>query len=166
MRGEIDDTVFKLTQLQNEDVWNIIESFQLNTKSRREDVAYKRYYLYNFLYNHRHMTFSMIGKFFNRDHSSVIHGMREHQYWYGKKDSRYLKYIHPLPDLIKAKRDDIGIFDVNVMPLCDEEARITITGNIPPKLLTKFEDKMSASDLIHIFATHNFLRVNTGEGGH
>jgi len=50
---------------------------------------------------------------------------------------------------------------VNVMPMCDEEARITITGNIPPKLLTKFEDKMSASDLIHIFATHNFLRVNT-----
>ena len=107
------------------------------------------------------MTFSMIGKFFNRDHSSVIHGMREHQYWYSKKDSRYLKYIHPLPDLIKAKRSDISIFDVNVMPMCDEEARITITGNIPPKLLTKFEDKMSASDLIHIFATHNFLRVNT-----
>jgi hypothetical protein len=151
MRGEIDQTVFKLTKLQNEDVWNIIESFQLNTKSRREDVAYKRYYLYNFLYNHRHMTFSMIGKFFNRDHSSVIHGMREHQYWYSKKDSRYLKYIHPLPDLIKAKRDDI---------------RITITGNIPPKLLTKFEDKMSASDLINIFESHNFLRVNTGEGGH
>ena len=166
MRGEIDETVFKLTQLQNEDVWNIIESFQLNTKSRREDVAYKRYYLYNFLYNHRHMTFSMIGKFFNRDHSSVIHGMREHQYWYGKKDPRYLKYIHPLPDMIKAKRQDTGIFDVNVMPLCDEEARITITGNIPPKLLTKFDDKMSASDLIDIFESHNFLRVNTGEGGH
>jgi len=107
MRGEIDETVFELTKLQNEDIWNIIESFQLNTKSRREDVAYKRYYLYSFMYNHRHMTFSMIGKFFNRDHSSVIHGMREHQYWYSKKDSRYLKYIHPLPDLIKAKREDI-----------------------------------------------------------
>lgn len=163
-RGEIDETVFELTKLQNEDVWNIIESFQLNTKSRREDVAYKRYYLYSFMYNHRHMTFSMIGKFFNRDHSTVIHGMREHQYWYNKKDSRYLKYIHPLPELIKAKRENISIFDVNVMPLCDEEARITITGNIPPKLLTKFEDKMTASDLMHIFESHNFLRVNTGEG--
>ena len=163
-RGAIDETVFELTKLQNEDIWNIIESFQLNTKSRREDVAYKRYYLYSFMYNHRHMTFSMIGQFFDRDHSSVIHGLRELQYWYGKKDSRYLKYIHPIPDLIKAKRQDTGIFDVNVMPLCDEEARITITGNIPPKLLTKFEDKMTASDLIHIFATHNFLRVNTEEG--
>lgn len=166
MRGEIDETVFKLTQLQNEDLMNIILDYQLNTPSRIETSAYKRYYLYNYMYNYRHMTYSMIGKFFNRDHSSVIHGMKEHKYWYGKKDERYLKYIHPLPNLIKAKRQDTGIFDVNVMPLCDEEARITITGNIPPKLLTKFEDKMSASDLINIFESHNFLRVNTGEGGH
>ena len=164
MRGEIDETVFELTKLQNEDVWNIIESFQLNTKSRREDVAYKRYYLYNFMYNYRHMTYSMIGKFFNRDHSTVIHGMKEHEYWYNIKDERYLKYIHPLPELIKAKRDDISIFDVNVMPMCDEEARVTLTGFFPKKLLTKLEDKMTATEIVSIFEDHNFLRVNMGEG--
>ena len=31
MRGEIDETVFKLTQLQNEDLVNIILDYQLNT---------------------------------------------------------------------------------------------------------------------------------------
>jgi hypothetical protein len=164
MRGEIDETVFKLTQLQNEDLMDIILEYQLNTPSRVETSAYKRYYLYNYMYNYRHMTYSMVGKFFNRDHSSVIHGMKEHQYWYGKKDERYLKYIHPLPELIKQKRDDINIFDVNVMPMCDEEARVTITGNIPPKLLTKFQDKMTTSEIVAIFEDHNFLRVNMGEG--
>lgn len=163
-RGEIDETVFELTKLQNEDVWNIIESFQLNTKSRREDVTYKRYYLYNFMYNYRHMTLSMIGKFFNRDHSTVIHGMREHEYWYNRKDERYLKYIHPLPELVKAKRDDISIFDVNVMPMCDEEARVTLTGFFPRKLLTKLQDKMTTSEIVSIFEDHNFLRVNMVEG--
>jgi hypothetical protein len=106
----------------------------------------------------------MIGKFFNRDHSSVIHGMREHQYWYNRKDPRYMKFIHPLPELIKAKRENISIFDVNVMPMCDEEIKLTITGNFARKLLTKFQDKMTASEIVSIFEEHNFLRVNTQEG--
>jgi len=164
MRGEIDETVFELTKLQNEDLMKLILDYQLNTPSRVEISAYKRYYLYNYMYNYRHMTLSMIGKFFNRDHSSVIHGMKEHSYWYGRKDEIYLKYIHPLPDLIKQKRDDINIFDVSVMPMCDEEARVTITGNMPPKLLTKFQDKMTVSEILSIFEDHNFLRVNMGEG--
>jgi hypothetical protein len=50
------------------------------------------------------------------------------------------------------------------MPMCDEEARVTITGNMPPKLLTKFQDKMTVSDIVAIFEDHNFLRVNMGEG--
>lgn len=163
-RGQIDEEVFELTKVANEDIMNVIESFQLNTKNRREDVTYKRYYLYNFMYNNRHMTYSMIGKFFNRDHSSVIHGMREHQYWYNRKDPRYMKFIHPLPELIKAKRENISVFDVNVMPMCDEEIKITITGNFTRKLLTKFQDKMTASEIVSIFEEHNFLRVNTEEG--
>lgn len=163
-RGQISSDVFELTKLQNEDIWNIIESFKLNTKDRKENVTYKRYYLYSFMYNYRHMTFSMIGKFFNRDHSTVIHGMREHEYWYNRKDERYLKYIHPLPELVKAKRNDISIFDVNVMPMCDEEARVTLTGFFPKKLLTKLEDKMTATEIVSIFEDHNFLRVNMVEG--
>lgn len=163
-RGEIDSEVFELTKIANEDIVKLIEEYKLDTPSRAETVTYKRYYLYSFMYNYRHMTYSMIGKFFNRDHSTVIHGMREHEYWYNRKDERYLKYIHPLPELVKAKRDDISIFDVNVMPMCDEEARVTLTGFFPKKLLTKLEDKMTASEIVSIFEDHNFLRVNMGEG--
>jgi len=160
----MNEELFELSKVINQDIVDIIKMYQLDTPSRKQDLVSKRYYLYNYMSEHRHMTTTMIGRYFNRDHSSVVHGIYEHKYWYYKKDSRYLKYIHPLPDMIKAKRSDISIFDINVMPLCDEEARITITGNIPPKLLTKFEDKMTASDLMHIFEAHNFLRVNTGEG--
>ncbi len=163
-RGEIDQEVFELMKVANEDIVELIDRFKLNTSSRREDITYKRYYLYNFMYTHRHMTYMMIGKFFNRHHATVIHGMREHQYWYNRKDSRYIKFIHPMPELIKAKRENISIFDVNVMPMCDEEIKLTITGNFARKLLTKFQDKMTSSEIVSIFEEHNFLRVNTEEG--
>jgi len=67
-RGEIDSEVFELTKIANEDIVKLIEEYKLDTPSRAETVTYKRYYLYSFMYNYRHMTFSMIGKFFNRDH--------------------------------------------------------------------------------------------------
>jgi hypothetical protein len=50
------------------------------------------------------------------------------------------------------------------MPMCDEEIKLTITGNFARKLLTKFQDKMTSSEIVSIFEEHNFLRVNTEEG--
>jgi hypothetical protein len=152
--------VFELYKVNNQDIVDIINDYQLNTPCRKQEMNYKRYYLFDYLYKYRNMPLTLIGEFFNRDHSSVLHGIRQHKQWYTMKDDRYLKYIYPLPELIKAKRDDITIFDVNVMPLCDEEAKITLIGNLSNKFLTKFDETMTVTEICDIFEA---IRVNTEE---
>ena len=143
----MNEELFKLSQALNEDIVDIIQKYQLNTPSRKQEIVSKRYYLYNFMYENRHMTTTMIGQYFNRDHSTVVHGIQEHKYWYHRKDQNYLKMIYPIPELIRPKRLDINIFDVDVMPLNDEEARVTITGNFSPKLLRSFQEQMTCKEL-------------------
>jgi hypothetical protein len=53
--------------------------------------------------------------------------------------------------MIRAKRSNVNIFDVDVMPLDDEEARITITGNFSPKLLRNFQEQMTCKELSSTF---------------
>jgi chromosomal replication initiation ATPase DnaA len=69
------EDVFELNKVVNQDIVGIIDVYQLNTKSRKREKAYMRYYLYNVLKSRRYLTHSMIGKFFNRDHSSVTLGL-------------------------------------------------------------------------------------------
>jgi hypothetical protein len=152
--------VFELYKSHNADIVDIINEYQLNTLCRKQEINYKRYYLFDFCYKYRNMPLSMIGEFFNRDHSSVLHGIRQHQWWYSRKDERYLKYIYPLPELIKAKREDISIWNVDLMPISDEEVKLTLTGNMANKFLTKFPEVMTASEISDIFAD---IRVNTEE---
>jgi hypothetical protein len=147
----MNEELFELSKVINQDIVDIIKMYQLDTPSRKQDLVSKRYYLYNYMSEHRHMTTTMIGRYFNRDHSSVVHGIYEHKYWYKKKDANYLKFIHPVPDMIRAKRSDVNIFDVDVMPLDDEEAKVTITGNFSPKLLRRFQEQMTKEELCSTF---------------
>ena len=147
----MNEELFELSKVINQDIVDIIRAYELDTPSRKQDIVSKRYYLYNYMSKHRHMTTTMIGRYFNRDHSTVVHGIYEHEYWYKNKDANYLKFIHPVPELIRAKRSDINIFDVDVMPLDDEEARITITGNFSPKLLRSFQEQMTKEELCTTF---------------
>jgi hypothetical protein len=147
----MNEELLKLSQVLNEDIMDIIRAYQLDTPSRKQDIVSKRYYLYNYMYENRHMTTTMIGKYFNRDHSTVVHGIQEHKYWYQRKDQNYLKMIYPIPELIRPKRSDINIFDVDVMPIDDEETRVTITGNFPTKLLKSFQERMTKNELSTTF---------------
>ena len=139
--------LFELSKVLNEDIVDIIREYQLNTPSRKQEIVSKRYYLYNYMYENRNMTTTMIGQYFNRDHSTVVHGIQEHKYWYHRKDQNYLKMIYPIPELIRPKRADINIFDVDVMPIDDEETRVTITGNFPAKLLKSFQERMTKNEI-------------------
>lgn len=147
----MNEELFELSKVINQDIIDIIKTYKLDSSSRKQDLVSKRYYLYSYMSKHRHMTTTMIGRYFNRDHSTVVHGISEHEYWYKNKDANYLKFIHPVPELIRAKRSDINIFDVDVMPLDDEEARVTITGNFSPKLLRSFQEQMTKEELCTTF---------------
>ena len=48
----------------------------LNTKSRRRDIVYRRMYLFKYLKQMQDKTLTEIGGLFNRDHSTIIHGLK------------------------------------------------------------------------------------------
>ena len=48
----------------------------LAVKSRKREVVYRRIYLFRYLKQMEGMSLISIGKMFNRDHSTVIHGLR------------------------------------------------------------------------------------------
>lgn len=56
----------------------IIEEHGLGTPSRKEELVYKRFVFWNYLYKVMGMTLEEIGKEFNRNHSSVIYGIRKY----------------------------------------------------------------------------------------
>ena len=48
----------------------------LDVKSRKREIVYRRIYLFRYLKQMEGMSLISIGKMFNRDHSTVIHGLR------------------------------------------------------------------------------------------
>ena len=65
----------------------LIEKYNLNTSSRQRDLVYMRSYLY-FELSKLKINKCEIGRMFNRDHASVIHGLKVHKTYY-KKDKIY-----------------------------------------------------------------------------
>ena len=61
------------------DVHSYIIENDLDTNSRKRESAYQRWYLYEFLKNNTFLTLEEIGKLFDRDHSTVLHGLKEFQ---------------------------------------------------------------------------------------
>ena len=53
-----------------------IEKYSLDVPCRKREVVYKRMYLFKYLQQMEGMSLISIGKMFNRDHSTVIHGLR------------------------------------------------------------------------------------------
>jgi len=58
-------------------VEEIIEEYDLKSKCRKRELVFMRYVLYKYLRS-LGLSFDSIGKYFNRDHSTVIHGIKEY----------------------------------------------------------------------------------------
>ena len=70
----------------------IIQELQLNSKSRKRENVSKRAFLYNELKTEcEGMSLSTIGKMFNRDHATVINGLKTHDYMTSSGDKIYRK---------------------------------------------------------------------------
>jgi len=76
----------------------MIELHDLTTNSRKREQVYKRYYIYSELQKSK-LNLCEIGKMVNRDHSSVIHGIKQHKY-YHKCDKLYDDAIAPIKDYL------------------------------------------------------------------
>ena len=70
-------------------VCNIIQKYKLDVPNRKRNLIYKRYYLFDQLHKAK-LSLNQIGDLFNKDHSTVIHGLRVHDMFTRMKDKLYL----------------------------------------------------------------------------
>jgi hypothetical protein len=76
-------------------VYELIDKYNLKRKDRRRGTIYKRYYLYSKLYDAK-LSLSHIGLLFNKDHATVIHGLKMHKLYTSQKDAVYQHHIQPI----------------------------------------------------------------------
>ena len=66
----------------------LIEKYGLLDKSRRRDVLFKRYYLYN-EFRKCGLSLSQIGRVFDKNHATILHGLRVHKDLTSYRDADY-----------------------------------------------------------------------------
>ena len=148
----MEEDLFELNKVVNQDIVDIIDKYGLKSKSRRRDIVYKRYYLYHVLRVRRHCTLNMTGKYFDRDHSTVCVGLEKHNFWWSIKDKSYLQSIYPLPDILNNNHNlELDDFIVDCFYIDEEQSKITITGNFKWSDLEKLPNIITRDELIKIF---------------
>lgn len=76
---------------QFDKIKELIKRDKLNSKNRVHENVYKRAYLMHQLRS-AGMNLIEIGKMFNRDHATVIHNLRTHEWLNSMNDKLYLEY--------------------------------------------------------------------------
>jgi len=88
-----------------EKIEQLIEQYDLASKSRERDKVYFRSYIY-WLLREDGWTMSDIGDLFNRDHATVINGLKVHEAYY-KKDKVYMRFVRKLDEIFNPSIDEI-----------------------------------------------------------
>lgn len=78
----------------------LVKKYDLDTPSRLREKAYQRFFMYNLLYPM--MTLAKIGELFNRDHATVLKGIREARMFEQANDKYYLNIVKDI------RKDIIG----------------------------------------------------------
>jgi len=81
-------------------VYQLIEKHNLKRKDRKQATIYKRYFLYSKLHAAR-LSLTHIGVLFDKDHATVIHGLKMHKLFTSQNDPIYKHYIQPIIDELK-----------------------------------------------------------------
>ena len=90
-----------------EKIEQLIEQYDLASKSRERDKVYFRSYIY-WLLREDGWIMSDIGDLFNRDHATVINGLKVHEAYY-KKDKVYMRFVRKLDEIFNPTIDEIMI---------------------------------------------------------
>ncbi len=148
------DDVLALYKVANKDIVDIIEEFNLTSTTRERGTVYKRYYLYDVLTKRRHLTTTMTGKFFGKDHSSVIHGLKQHEFWWKVKDKGYISQVNTIHETLKNEVIHDGKYGIEIKHLGEEETKVIITGNFDWRVLEKLPSRLTKEELIKMFKEH------------
>jgi hypothetical protein len=69
----------------------IAEENNLSRKCRKQDLVYKRYYLFSEL--RKELTLEAIASMFNLNHSTIIHGLNQHDKYMKMNDRIYINCV-------------------------------------------------------------------------
>ena len=148
------DDVMALYKEANKDVVDIIEKYNLASRNKKRGIVYKRYYLYHLLTRKRYLTLDITGKFFGRDHTTVLHGVNLHEHWWKVKDRSYLSEVNCIHEIFTNEVIDDGMYGLEVQNLGEEQTKVTITGSFDWRTLEKLPERLSKEELIKIFKRH------------
>lgn len=74
---------------------DLIDMYELKKVCRKQDIIFKRYYLYDQL-RQANYSLTAIGTIFNKNHASVLHGIRMHDIFTKSKDKVYKMYTEDI----------------------------------------------------------------------
>jgi hypothetical protein len=86
-------------------VKELIQRDNLDSKDRHRDLIYKRSYLYAILRDEG-WNFSQIGRLLNRNHATVINGLKIHDQFFGK-DKIYDRYVKHYDSIFKPSIEEV-----------------------------------------------------------
>lgn len=72
-----------------EKINELIEKYGLKHVTRRRDVLFKRYFIFNELRTYG-LSLTMIGEIFGKNHATVLHGLRVHKDMLSYRDADYV----------------------------------------------------------------------------
>ena len=84
-------TGFNKNYLEHASVIFEVSQKKIKSNSRERKLVWIRYALYNYLKTVGSMTLTEIGKVFNRDHATVIHGIKKHNDFINWNDREYIE---------------------------------------------------------------------------
>tara|TARA_R110000803_G_scaffold162580_1_gene226206 strand:+ start:42 stop:557 length:516 start_codon:yes stop_codon:yes gene_type:complete len=88
-------------------VKEIIKVYDLKSKTKKREFIYKRFYLFNFLSNSNlKINYTQIGKLFDKNHATVLNGLKQHNDLMQFSDEVYLEYTKPICDIISDSNFD------------------------------------------------------------
>jgi hypothetical protein len=76
--------------MENKELINdVIAKYEVNTKSRKREKVYARYVISRYLRN-KGWTLQKIGGLLNRDHSNIVHGLKQFELLKKEMDFKYI----------------------------------------------------------------------------
>ena len=134
-------------------VRHLMNSYGLDTNSRARSLVYQRYYLY---YELRKLcTYQEIGNIFDKDHASVLHGIKMHEAWSLVNDKEYLKMIKEIKQDFEnqmlegfSKGDELRI---SLEDIFQDVASLNIRMKVNRDFIDKLPDIKTFQDLHDVY---------------
>jgi hypothetical protein len=115
-----------------EEIIKYIEDNNLKQKSRYRNIIYPRYYLYNKLREQGH-TYAFIAELFNKDHCTILHGIKVHKDFTKLKDKIYFQMTEKERELfgdnqyIGTLRDEVlNCYDLQTLKLIKKRIKMDL----------------------------------------